>query len=449
MDKSTHLPTNTVLFTEGQKIVTTVTGMSSSPAISTPQEFKTKKSSEDPHRTSPQGYACWGENDCFPWELVQKNMKIGVLQAGIELNADMHYGCGIHWQRDNAVDNTLSTERIFPEGWSAMVRNMQVDEILSQVTESLETFGIYWVEVILERGSSKVANLQVMDPVNTRFGIRDKKGRLKEVVYHPDLGIPDRNEPAKKDLIRIPLYDPSLANQPKHFVISGSFMTFGRNYYPEPTYNAIHRNGWAKIAMQVPDVIHNIYCNQMAIKYHVRVDVGTFQVKYGVLWDSPKGKQTEDEHQKWREEKIAEFTKGINDMLTDTENAGKAVVTLRDEMAKLGVEIEPIKNYLDSSSELPNAAAANSEILFALRVDPSIMGLGIPGGKDLSGSGSDKRNSANLKQITLKRRRIITLKWLHVLAKQMNWADDVYPVYTDMNIQTLDDNPAGMQESVG
>ena len=101
---------------------------------------------------------------------------------------------------------------------------------------------------------------------------------------------------------------------------------------------------------------------------------------------------------------------------------------------------------MESSSELPTAAAANSELLFALQVDPALIGLGIPGGKNLSGSGSDKRESRNIKQSSLKRERLVSLKLPNLIATIHGLDYKIYPTYLDTDTsQTLDQNPTGKQ----
>lgn len=153
---------------------------------------------------------------------------------------------------------------------------------------------------------------------------------------------------------------------------------------------------------------------------------------------------------KWQLEKMQEEQDLINTHLTSEENAGKGIVTFNDSREEgTGITIEPIKNFLDSNSEVINAAAANSEMLFAALVDPSAIGHGIPGGKNLSGSGSDKREARQAKQASLKRERLVSLRLPNLMAVFYKLDDDIYPTYLDTDTsQTLDQNPTGKQTVV-
>ena len=58
-------------------------------------------------------------------------------------------------------------------------------------------------------------------------------------------------------------------------------------------------------------------------------------------------------------------------------------------------EIEVIEDKFKNDMYLPHSAAANSEILFSMGVNPSVLGAGLPGGpySGNSGSGSDIREA--------------------------------------------------------
>jgi hypothetical protein len=113
-----------------------------------------------------------------------------------------------------------------------------------------------------------------------------------------------------------------------------------------------------------------------------------------------------------------------------------------------GIKVVPIDNNLQDGSYLPDASAANSEILFALGVDPCIIGLGIPGGKNLSGSGSDKREAYNILCANLKPRREITLEIWELLRDFNSWDPNLEGCFPNMVLTTLDKEKSGQNQIV-
>jgi hypothetical protein len=187
----------------------------------------------------------------------------------------------------------------------------------------------------------------------------------------------------------------------------------------------------------------------MSIKYIIRVPFELMKRKY-INWDTPEGCETTEQVMRWQVARMEELQEQINQHLVNEENAYKGLFTFTDgALEGKGIEVEPIKNYMDSAKELPTAAAANSEILFALQVDPSLIGLGIPGGKSLSGSGSDKRESRQIKQASLKRERLVSLRFPNLIAMLSKVDESLYPTYLDTDTsQTMDENPTGKQTVV-
>ena len=142
----------------------------------------------------------------------------------------------------------------------------------------------------------------------------------------------------------------------------------------------------------------------------------------------------------------------IETVITSAEAAGKSVFSLYNDLEKFdSITIEPIKNYLDSTKDLPNNLAANSEILFAIGIDPSLLGLNMPGAKDLNGGGgSQRRESLKIKQTTITRERLVSLEFAWMISILNGYDEDIYPMYIDVDIsQTLDENPTGKKTVVG
>lgn len=417
---------------------------------------KVKHTAEKDPRTMLPGsrvWAPWGDEDDLPIKLMETVGKIGVLGSALDINASLHYGNGIIWGRDvfgTDADGKPNGKKTFmPESvaaWDRLKRTCEIDIIQSEIIDSLENFYISFPEVILNNGRDRIESVKVLDTCYCRFELRKANGRIENVYFDTDFGTGSVTTPSDK----IPVYDPSDPQRFQRFVFPIQYRSWGKFYYPEQLYYTCIRNGYADIAIAIPKMLKYIYANQMTLKYIIRVPYSVMAKKYS-NWDTPPDCDTAQQVADWQLAKMKEFQDEINTHLTDVQYAGQGILTFTDsDRDYKGIEVEPIKSYLDTSKELPTASAANQELLFAAQLDPSILGLGVPGGKNLSGSGSDKRESLNIKQAMLKRERLISLRLPNLLAVIENFNDDaLYPTYMDMDAsQTLDENPTGKQNIV-
>ena len=100
-----------------------------------------------------------------------------------------------------------------------------------------------------------------------------------------------------------------------------------------------------------------------------------------------------------REKDIEEFWKKFEEQMCGTAGGNKAF------FSEYGIDpdsrgedkwiIDRLENEIDAKERLNTSAAANSEILFSMMINPSTLGAGMPGGSYAgnAGSGSDIRES--------------------------------------------------------
>jgi hypothetical protein len=145
-------------------------------------------------------------------------------------------------------------------------------------------------------------------------------------------------------------------------------------------------------------------------------------------------------------ELIKKYRDEVEEVISNAEAAGKSIVSFWNDVEKFeSLTIEPIQNELSAVKDLPNNVAANSEILFAIGIDPSLLGLNMPGAKDLNGGGgSQRRESLKIKQATLTRERMVSLEFAWAVSILNKYDEHIYPMYIDIDVsQTLDENPTG------
>jgi len=110
--------------------------------------------------------------------------------------------------------------------------------------------------------------------------------------------------------------------------------------------------------------------------------------------------------------------------------------------------ITAIDDKLKDGIYLPEAAAANSEILVAIGVDATLIGgAGIPGGALGAGSGSDKREAFLILQALSKTNRETTLEIFEFIQQYNNWDPTITPSFENTILTTLDKNPTGTQKT--
>jgi hypothetical protein len=121
-----------------------------------------------------------------------------------------------------------------------------------------------------------------------------------------------------------------------------------------------------------------------------------------------------------------EFYNQVDEYLTGAKNAYKSIFSTKvfDSVSQSWIQTIEINELDDKSKDgklLPDAASANSEILFALMMNPALMGVDIPGGGAVrtAGSGSNIRESYLVQVMMLEMERR-TMSKVFNLAKQVN-----------------------------
>lgn len=397
-------------------------------------------------------WSMWGDNDDWPQALMEKADKLGVLKSGLNLKTDLHYGTGIGWFKESVNTTTGDLKHMLsnPPNWRQYVLKSGIEGETIRAINSRNYFNLAAVRITLN-ALDGVLKVKTLDTPNVRLGFRDKTdGKIKKVYYGQDIHLKRGKD---ESIIEYPVYDPDnheeFIKKNKVFVYLIQDLSWGRFYYGEPDYYTTFNNNWADIAIEVPKLIKYIYKNQATLKYHIKIPISVFLIKYGAT-AGPDSKCWDQMSSQEQLEAFSAYKQEIQSVISKAEAAGVSVFTIyKDENEP--VEITPIESKLTNANDLPNNVAANSEILFAAQVDPSLLGLNMPGGKDLNGSGgSDKRESLKIAQATMTSDRIETLKMLLLIAELNGYDADLYPKIIEIDVsQTLDQNPTGKKTVVG
>lgn len=402
---------------------------------------KIKEPEDTTYLVKKKDWSIWGDSDSWPNDLIEKLSLLGVAKAALDLNSDLHYGSGIMWFKEQLDgDGHITHIPTNPDNWKRTAAKTGFNKALSDAINSLDTSGIAFIRVTLSANDG-LFRAETLDFPSVRLGFRDTKGKINKVYYAQDIHLKSSKDESVVEYNVYDADDATFIEKNKVFVYIIKQKTWGRFYYPEPNYYATMKNGWADIALEVPKLIKSIYKNQATLKYQVTIPLSTFKAKHK-CWDG------KDEEEQLR--LMASYKNDIQEIISKAEAAGTSVFSIyQDDLEP--VKIIAIKDAIDNNKDLPNNVAANSEILFAIGVAPSLLGLNMPGGKDLNGSGgSQLRETLKAKQSTLTRERIATLDFAYLVADLNKYPEDVYPMFVDIDVsQTLDQNPTGKKTTVG
>lgn len=399
--------------------------------------------------------ASWGPNNDYPQKLLGNLRLNGAGLSGLKVLAKTHYGSGFvlakeTFDNDKRVILPQSIKQ-YPEINDFWKRN-QMKRFWRETIKDLEYWSLAFPEFILSNDFKKINRVKRQQTANTRFSIMNEVTGYIEKIYLSAKWI-DGVDIASKYVSEIPVVDSYWSaaevkdyckqNKIRNFVRPVFYPLINESYYPKTEWHAVNDNGWFSIANSIPKFKEAIFKNQINIKYHIEVHEQYFERKYKDDWETFDAEK--------RNKIRNDFVDEVDAALRDPTKAGGSIMSImyKDDAGNTvsGIKITTIDDKYKEGSYLPEASAANSEILFALGVDPSLIGAGIPGGKLGAGSGSDKRESFLILSALTKTNRETTLEIFEFIQEYNGWDDSLIGGFEDTILTTLDKNPTGTQKA--
>ena len=207
--------------------------------------------------------------------------------------------------------------------------------------------------------------------------------------------------------------------------------------YGEPIWWPAYVAGWVDIAHLVPQFLKKAYKNQTTWKWHV-------QIPYS-YWDKKFPAADFKNDPELRKTAINKYMDEIERNLLGAQNAEKPIFTnyaVNEMNGRIEEEwkITPLSNKYSAGQEnLVTSAAANSEILFALMVNPNVLGAGMPGGSYAGNQGGSNIREAFLVNIAnswIDRQNLLDPLQLYLRLNGV--PDDVQLRYRNTILTTLD-----------
>ncbi len=403
--------------------------------------------------------ASWGKNNDYPQQVIKEVNKNGTATSAIRFLRKAHYGNGLVLMRNDVSDSGKKDPKVVPISELADIneffRKSQMKRFWKETIIDLEWFSIAFPEYILSNNYATINRVKRQKAAWCRFEMMDETSGLVENVYISEkFGKGSSVDVTSEFVEKIPLIDSYWSadevrqycqiNKITKFIRPIFYPLLDEAYYPESEWHAILKSGWLDVANSVPALKKALFNNQMTIKFLIEIDEQYYKNIYAEEWSKKKV----EERIKIR----TDLVDSINDGLVGNDKAGKSIQSMMytDSTGKQvsAIKITAIDDKLKDGIYLPEAAAANSEILVATGVDaPLIGGAGIPGGSLGAGSGSDKREAFLIHQALCKTNRETTLEIFEFIQDYNGWDNTIIPGFENTILTTLDKNPTGMQKS--
>ena len=384
----------------GKPFFATTTGSPADrPAVSQQTEVV-----EDTATAGTATVVAWGANNDFPNLANDIIRQVGVLNTGLKFIRNFTIGQGIFPCKIAGYDE-YGNEKLEVVDNPELVHfceSRMVRRYLEKAARDYFKFGIGNVELVPDPNGQSMIGINAINSMYCRYP-EAVRGRMEKVIISgkwPDN--PSAGEYEERTLLDE--YDPlgDLTRQRmagkargKSFVISIRDSWSNSEYYSEPVWWSAYQAGWIDVARIVPQFLKRAYENQITWKWHVKIPYAFWDRQFPES-DYPDVAQ--------RRSAIETYMDSFEESLVGHENADKAIFTFFEINPNTGKHeeqwvIESLDNKYKENDKLITSAAANSEILFSLMLNPNVLGAGMPGGTYAGNQGGSNIREAFLVNI--------------------------------------------------
>jgi hypothetical protein len=382
----------------GEKHFMSTTG-APRPAVSKQTELP-----EDEVTVGGRKIVSWGSDNNFPKKANEMIRSVGVLNTGLKYIRNFTLGQGIFPCRIAGYDEygNEKLEVINDKQLVQFCESRMVRRYLEKLLRDYLKFGLGNVQLIPNDDGTKMVGINTINGMYGRY-VKAKNGVIGEIIVSgrwPDT--PGKGE--FEILTLLDEYDPLDDLRRRHiaspqkgasyvFAVKDSWSN--NDYYSEPIWWSAYLAGWIDIAKLVPVFLRRAFQNQITWKWHVKIPYA--------FWDKKFPKE-EFKDISSRQAAIEAYMDMMEDNLCGQENADKPIFTFFEINPTNGrVEeewkIEALDNKYKEGDKLFTSAAANSEILFSLMINPNVLGAGMPGGTYAGNQGGSNIREAFLVNI--------------------------------------------------
>lgn len=373
-------------------------------------------------------WAVWGTNNLLPQQMVTDIETCGILNTIIDAGSRFGLGEGLDpviIKRDGAkkmIDSYVDDPEIlnFLEDNNANENNFGWMHDLLGLGNGICRF-------MLNKEKTKIVQFQRDDVSEIRFEKKDTAGRINNVYYCAEWNKISGDKDNR--IFKLPLLNPAnplkdLQEKSARGVVEHAFSfrypAWGKHYYSMPLWYAQYK--WVKIAQGVPEMKAAMFSNNMRIKYMV--------VIYEQYWKNAY-EDWDDTDDAVKETRRSQLFDEIDAWLTGGTNAYKSIFVdgefTLDGKPQQFIDIKPIEDTTKPGELLPDSAAANSEIAFAMLFNLAIVGGNQASGLYESSQGGSNVRESILMQIIIRELERMYIRKIYKLVSRFNGWDVKYP----------------------
>lgn len=387
-------------------------------------------------------YATWGETNCFPDDAEKTIRSTSVLQTGLNYKARCCYGQGVVPVKVAGFDE--SNNEIFTPVRDKEVlnylRGLSFRNFHTAAFRDLIKFGNAFPLLVFNNAGDKIVRAQILNARHCRISV----DKTKLLVFGDfKNSAPTEKETQVYEMLdeADPLYDLQWRRDTgkleglKAIAFPRIKNYFSNNdYYAAPDWQSAQESGWIDIAHKIPEFLNRAYENAMHLMWHVQIPHTYWEKQFP---------RSEYKNVEQRKQLIQDFMDKFEKELTDTKNANKSLWTQYyiDESGRVNGDwkITRLDSEIKADDRLSMSAAANSEILFSLMVNPSVLGAGMPGDpySGNAGSGSDIREGLLVSMILSHIEKQAVLDPVELMF-EFNGIHDIDLKYRNITLTTLD-----------
>lgn len=377
-------------------VVLEITNKTSGGSITKPGK-KFNHQSANPSPTEEEGkkaWIPWGLNDDFPEVIARLMRKTTVGRSGLQRLTKYLYGQRMMtYKIEDITESGKETIKMIrlPE-WEDIMRRSNFKALRLINGQDYAYYALAYVEIIFSADKTKVISLHPHKASHCRMAPA-VNGRIPFVYVSgafPDAAEADCEKIPVIDLLNYPSQIEDIRNDKTKFkyIMPLFWPDVLNDYYPVVFWDSARESGWLDIATSIPAYKKALFKNQMSLKYHIKVPSTYFESRY-TNWKTMV--------QEGKDKIVQDLYEELNDMLTGAENAQKAFMSFTDVDPHTKKEagawtIEVIDDKVKQGSYLPDSAAANTEILFAMGINPASNGSGNTGGSYTGGANNGGSN---------------------------------------------------------
>lgn len=389
-------------------------------------------------------WAAWGDNDLLPTTMREKVEAVPIAGAALEKKISMMVGEDLIWVKTEdyrrfgieaeqqyvaEVEDWMEMNRIETEWWNAQCADYCL---------SFNAFN----ELILSNDRKKITGIYHIAAEHARLSKANARNQVDWLVYsmHFPFGTAQNDD----NRVAIPLYkwydrENFLAGlRNAKFGWHTRFPTPGLIYYARPWWLGLFKeNGWMDVSAQVPKIVSAMQKNQMALKYVIAIPEQYFIFRYPdwTTYESSKRQEIIDA-------KVAE----LNTYLAGVDNVFKSIAYVFKENEATGaamgkIEITAVDDKAKTGTWVPDAYAADAQIVQGFGMHPTTIGLAPQSGSMGSGSGSDKMQMYNQNILLNTNDQRLALEPLNMMSRFNGWGLTCIVKHT--HLTTQDNNRSG------